>query len=83
MGTSRRNRLGIVETATKHVFFGHYPDIVGALIELALLAVIRLGNPKSEHEQTEPRLFTVPYLKVDFHDIFSRVDLVVHHGEYC
>ena len=60
---------------------GEHPDIVKALLELPDVAVLELGEVKSVCEQIEPRVPTVPYLKVDFRNIFSRVDLVVHHGE--
>ncbi|KAK3674005.1 hypothetical protein LTR78_006207 [Recurvomyces mirabilis] len=56
------------------------PDVVKDLLTLPDIAVLLLGGVKSEFEQLAPRLFTVPYLKVDFRQIFARVDVVVHHG---
>ncbi|KAK4579934.1 hypothetical protein LTR86_000135 [Recurvomyces mirabilis] len=56
------------------------PDVVKDLLTLPDIAVLILGGSKSEFEQLAPRLFTVPYLRVDFRQIFARVDVVVHHG---
>lgn len=45
------------------------------------LSVIAPGAEKVQAGKINSRTFCLPYLDADFHQIFPKIDLVVHHGK--
>ena len=56
--------------------------VIDSLLSQNDIAVIALGRHDCEVNRARPWALMIPYLKLDYSNIFSKADIVIHHGEY-
>lgn len=47
------------------------------------VSVVAQGAAGSKAKRVKERIFSVPRMELDFSSVLPKVDLVIHHGEFC